>query len=281
MTRQQYERWRDFALRMARTCYATARRPDAKWIVDMVEDFFDRFEEADIPCIVSWDNSSPYPEGNPCRSREARTSWCGCDGYRLANEDHPNPECDECHGSGVHNALVSPLGVGDMMIDFMCDYELEPPQCRLCSGDVEYEPELNIATGMYRVVGRKDCDAKFCDPGCDCPDGHHRRYDASRCQKWLAKRDAMCRCDDIRERFYEQWDEQWGGPVRCCVRAGLDCASAPSAGVVGFTAGDVRDMYPEGVPDWVFRPDEPLHYWLSGKVNGTFAELPDSMGVVL
>lgn len=40
-------------------------------------------------------------------------------------------------------------------------------------------------------------------------------------------------------------------PVHCCVRAGLDIASSPSAGVAGFTAGDIRRMYPEGVPDWV------------------------------
>lgn len=28
-------------------------------------------------------------------------------------------------------------------------------------------------------------------------------------------------------------------------------AVAPSAGVLGFTAGDLRRMYPEGVPNWV------------------------------
>jgi hypothetical protein len=61
----------------------------------------------------------------------------------------------------------------------------------------------------------------------------------------------------------------------------LDCASAPSAGVIGFTAGDVRRMYPEGVPEWVFPPDEQLHYWPGGEVNGMFVDLPDETGVVL
>ncbi len=83
------------------------------------------------------------------------------------------------------------------------------------------------------------------------------------------------------ELYYDQWDEQYGGPVRCCIRAGLDMASAPSAGVVGFTAGDLRRMFPEGVPEWVFPPNERLHYWLSDKVNGTFAELADDAGIVL
>ena len=54
-----------------------------------------------------------------------------------------------------------------------------------------------------------------------------------------------------RERAFEQWDDQWGGPVRCCIRSGLDLASSPSAGVVGFNAGHIRKIYPEGVPNWI------------------------------
>jgi hypothetical protein len=86
---------------------------------------------------------------------------------------------------------------------------------------------------------------------------------------------------------YDEADDQYCGPVRCCLRAGLDCASAPSAGVMGFTAGDLRRMYPRGVPKWVkgdgpwnsipikgvipgvgFVPGEPI-------LNGTFDEIPD------
>lgn len=182
MTPQQYERWKDFALRMASTCYRKARRPDAKWIQEVVQGFFDRLDEEDIPCIVSWDDSTG---GRPC--------------------------------------------AGDMMTMFLHDYEPGAPRCKAC------------------VDGA----------------------------------DSECRCKEIEHLFYEQWDEQWGGPVHCCVRAGLDCASELSAGVLGFTAGDVRRMYPEGVPDWVFKPNARLHYWPSNEVNGTFAELPDSMGVVL
>jgi hypothetical protein len=48
------------------------------------------------------------------------------------------------------------------------------------------------------------------------------------------------------------WDEQWISPVRCCIRAGLDVASNPSRyGVVGFTIGDIRKMYPQGIPQWI------------------------------
>lgn len=83
--------------------------------------------------------------------------------------------------------------------------------------------------------------------------------------------------------------DKWMGPARCCVRAGLDLAVAPSMGVMGFTAGDIRKMYPEGVPDWVTGGKD--HHWtnqpITGivpgigltmgeeEVNGTFAEMPD------
>jgi hypothetical protein len=54
------------------------------------------------------------------------------------------------------------------------------------------------------------------------------------------------------DKQFEAWDEKWGARVRCCIRAGLDMASAPSAGVMGFTVGDLRRMYPHGIPSWVF-----------------------------
>lgn len=53
------------------------------------------------------------------------------------------------------------------------------------------------------------------------------------------------------DRQFEKAVERFCDPVSCCVRAGLDLAVKPSAGVAGFTAGDIRKMYPEGVPDWV------------------------------
>ena len=44
-------------------------------------------------------------------------------------------------------------------------------------------------------------------------------------------------------------------PVSCCIRAGCDCAVNSLGGVMGFTAGDVRRMYPEGLPGWVKNGD--------------------------
>lgn len=44
---------------------------------------------------------------------------------------------------------------------------------------------------------------------------------------------------------------RFANQVSCCIRAGLDCASSPSLGVLGFTVGDLRRMYSDGIPGWV------------------------------
>jgi hypothetical protein len=110
---------------------------------------------------------------------------------------------------------------------------------------------------------------------------HYRGY-APRCRACAEyEYRGDCRCEDIAVRYYEQWDKQWGSPVCCCIRAGMDLASAPSAGVIGFTAGDVRAMFPEGVPDWVFPAGERLQHWPGGEENGLFVDLPDNAEMVL
>lgn len=50
---------------------------------------------------------------------------------------------------------------------------------------------------------------------------------------------------EVYGRFYDQ--------INCCLRAGLDVAVKPSAGVVGFTVGDLRRMYGGRVPLWISR----------------------------
>lgn len=97
------------------------------------------------------------------------------------------------------------------------------------------------------------------------------------------------------EAAYDRARERFCDPVSCCVRAGLDIAVAPSAGVAGFTADDIRKMYPEGVPDWVkefFKPGT-VHDLEPTQVEGIylpvnerfdarqFDELPDAEGVWL
>jgi hypothetical protein len=54
-----------------------------------------------------------------------------------------------------------------------------------------------------------------------------------------------------RKRDGETYRTPTGTAVACCVRAAIDVAIKPSAGVVGYTAGDLRRMYPDGFPPWL------------------------------
>ncbi|WP_298434900.1 hypothetical protein [Ottowia sp.] len=44
---------------------------------------------------------------------------------------------------------------------------------------------------------------------------------------------------------------RFGDMLSACVRAGFDMAVAPSAGVIGFTIGDLRDVFDGDIPDWI------------------------------
>ena len=44
---------------------------------------------------------------------------------------------------------------------------------------------------------------------------------------------------------------RFGDMLSACVRAGFDMAVAPSAGVIGFTVGNLRDVFDGNIPDWI------------------------------
>lgn len=44
---------------------------------------------------------------------------------------------------------------------------------------------------------------------------------------------------------------RFGDMLTACVRAGFDMAISPSAGVIGFTVGDIRDIFEGTIPDWI------------------------------
>lgn len=152
MTGEQFERWRDFALRMVRLHPARARMPSRRWVMARVDDFVSQFAN-DHAWIVDWD-----------KSREIE-----------------NPRSSSYRDRFAH-------GIGDLMSLYEWD--------------------------------------------------------------WLPCRVQQLEHDEKDDEFEEQRD-RWFQHVRCCVRAGLDVASEPSAGVVGFTIGNLRSMYPEGIPDWL------------------------------
>lgn len=74
-------------------------------------------------------------------------------------------------------------------------------------------------------------------------------------------RDQYCLCSSVDSFFdqFEHWDERTGErkdnrfftQIVCCIRAGFDIAVKQSGGVLGFTVGDLRRMFPNGLPAWV------------------------------
>ncbi|MFB6402843.1 hypothetical protein [Pseudomonas putida] len=68
-------------------------------------------------------------------------------------------------------------------------------------------------------------------------------------------------CDYMSDRLWD-WKLEWdrngevmrsklGNQIQCCIRAALDIAVEPSAGVIGFTAGDLRKACGGELPDWI------------------------------
>lgn len=53
------------------------------------------------------------------------------------------------------------------------------------------------------------------------------------------------------DRRCEERHTDFNTMVMCCVRAGFDIAVCQSAGVAGFTVGNIRRMFPEGLPAYV------------------------------
>lgn len=190
MTHDQFNQWKDFALRMAQTCFKDSIRPPADWILQEVGYWFARIE--DDPerwaAINSWDQD----EWPLCDQFIEATYYYGPD--NMPSYD----ELDDLYGEALDTAIE----------------RLE-----------------------------------------------HRR--------------------DMAE---EQYNDQWLGPIRFCLRAGIDTVCPEHTmgiGVIGLTAGDLRRMYPEGVPDWVSGGERRWFKGLTDELNGTFAEMPDKQCIFL
>lgn len=331
MTPEQFRRWKDFALRMARTCFEGQLEPDPAWIIEAVEDFFWRIDEADIVTFESWDHSGEYPRETGYFEtpwRPCRCCWIYPEGWPCARHDATEAARGAARQAGLCGETLEgewrdsaaaylrwragwPGGCEGPAANFFRPGIVEActcnpvrhrspgppdPGCETCGGDPDYR---RMATGPYVCDLMSEIEADAYPRGnvecghCRTPNRWEARRTAERAglddaaaesyARWrsTAARWDRCTCDEDDQARYEAWVDRWYGPVSCCVRAGIDFAADPSAGVIGFTAGDVRRMYPEGVPDWVFPPNERLHHWPTDRVNGTFPELPDEAQVVL
>ncbi len=110
-----------------------------------------------------------------------------------------------------------------------------------------------------RVGGHLEC--------CDSGDPRHVYY--------------MCaRCEEIDWQARDQWAYgPWGGAVSAPVRAAMDMVVG-GCGVIGYTVGDLRRIFPDGIPEWAFPDGEQLETW-DGEPVGTIHEQPDEQGLVL
>lgn len=186
MNSKQYERWRDFACRMARHAFSSYREANRKRIEGFVRDFF----------LTEFDGDTRMIEG--ANSWDQGPDVFVCD--LMANFET----------NGIDVAMRWPGERTEKFIE--------------SATDVEFDATYRGCRGEYRL------------------------------DFWQYRRKSI-----------------WCGPVNCCVRAGLDVVAEPSEGVIGFDVGDLRRMYPEGLPDWVAT-------WFKTPIT---AETPDNMGVWL
>ncbi len=118
-----------------------------------------------------------------------------------------------------------------------------------------YPPESQHHERTY-VRSCEHChDSKKSDCPYNCEEGHVYRYAQPYCVGDMCSESSESwnpyYWADLSDEQWEKRQEQFCNPVTCCLRAGLDMAVSSSGGVLGYTAGDLRKMYPEGVPDWV------------------------------
>lgn len=249
MTPEQFDRWKDFSLRMARTCFAEMTDPDTDWIVQEVADFLDGIDEDEIPCIRDWDHSNPYPEGSRWYRRSEHPCWtCKGSGQQPTKTGRPRRKpqrCTTCKGTGTRYEYARPSGVGDIAADWENEHVYHRFHCLATDED-------DLHLDMVRQFEEHATDGTYRDQddGDEEAEPHLQKPLAGHTYAFLAFNPPVLLPLDT-EEWRTTWCDRYADPVKACLRAGLDIASSPSAGVCGFTAGNIRAMYPDGIPEWV------------------------------
>ncbi len=146
MTPEQFEQWRDFAERMAKTQYAKRQSPSLKDILSDIDTFFGEYNPNDV------------------------NDWMD-----------------------------------------ITDYVSE-----IASSNVWQRTSAYASERQRKLL-----------------DGY---WDSNKLDKY----------DELKEKICDQYERL----LHCCIRTGLDIIT-DDFGVLGFTANDIRAMYPEGVPNWI------------------------------
>ena len=116
---------------------------------------------------------------------------------------------------------------------------------------------------IAEVVGWFIKEYDSCRENVDGWDGNGKVYVCEDFSEFLDNHCHRPRDVEVQTRFEMQ--------VASCVRAGLDVAVSPSAGVVGFNVGTLRRMYNGKIPAWVTD-------WFKPPLTGTE---PDTAGIWL
>lgn len=99
------------------------------------------------------------------------------------------------------------------------------------------------------------------DKGWLCASDHYSEWSDGLPGYWLSS---------LQRKMDNEQEWRFENQVCCCIRAGLDMAAAPSAGVMGFTVGDLRAMYEGTIPDWI-----------TGQYQTDLNHAPDTAGIWL
>lgn len=110
-------------------------------------------------------------------------------------------------------------------------------------------------------------------------------FDLDQIEDWDGNRGECYVCDELSdflwnnryefERERKGWTDvvqgKFGNTLSCCIRAGFDMAVAPSAGVIGYTAGDLRRIFDGRLPGWITaRFGDPSALVLAGDHEGVW-----------
>lgn len=102
---------------------------------------------------------------------------------------------------------------------------------------------------------------------------------------WDGNKGTVYVCDELSSYLWENryefdrerkgWCEpvlgRFGQMLSACVRAGFDVAVCPSAGVIGFTIGDLRDIFGGTIPNWIAQQfEEPAAISAAGRNEGVW-----------
>lgn len=89
------------------------------------------------------------------------------------------------------------------------------------------------------------------DSGVRYGKGWHERYESASTRVDTYLWDNRYKFERENKHGVEVVRGRFGDMLSACVRAGFDMAVAPSGGVVGFTVGDLRDVFDGEIPDWI------------------------------